>query len=165
MQEETIATVKLYLNDLDTLQRRWDEASAQKNADVAREQLTAAKAAIDHGRTLGASAPTKIAAAAKTNADALIKENDNLLHDLALDIEIANENLVAFETRTNAVAFAPSTPVANPTPTTPEPTPGTPPDHATNISCDAEIALECPEGQVDACMKDPKAESHACVPK
>jgi hypothetical protein len=31
------------------------------------------------------------------------------------------------------------------------------------VPCAQEIALECPEGQVDACLQDPEAASHVCV--
>lgn len=33
-------------------------------------------------------------------------------------------------------------------------------------SCDKEIALECPEGQIDGCLKTPReGDVHACVAK
>lgn len=55
----------------------------------------------------------------------------------------------------------PSTPVSNTDPNQPAPTPtgdGTP--------CEQEIALQCPDGQIDACLKTPReGDVHKCVAK
>ncbi|MDX2093899.1 MAG: hypothetical protein SFX73_39055 [Kofleriaceae bacterium] len=55
---------------------------------------------------------------------------------------------------------APSTPTTNadPAPTAAPTGDGTP--------CSQEIALECPEGQIDGCLKTPaEGTTHACVTK
>ena len=55
----------------------------------------------------------------------------------------------------------PNTPVSNTDPNQPAATPtgdGTP--------CEQEIALQCPEGQIDACLKTPReGDVHKCVAK
>lgn len=34
------------------------------------------------------------------------------------------------------------------------------------VACAQEVALECPEGQIDGCLKQPaEGETHACVAK
>jgi hypothetical protein len=185
MQEETIAVVKVYNTELEVLQRRYDELQPRRNVSPeADKQLAAANEAITEGRTLAASAPTTVATAAKTgNSDALVQAHDHIVEVLTRDIEIAKDTLAAFESYTNAVAYAsakpatipaavpPSTPVANP-PTdsalAPGDTPGSKPEGITNgagggIACTAEIAMKCPEGQVDACSKG--AATHSCVAK
>jgi hypothetical protein len=187
MQEETIASVKIYLGDLEVLQRRYSELVPMKGTSPeADKKLAAADQAITEGRTLAASAPTTVATAAKTaNPEALTRAHDEIIEKLVANIELARDNLAAFEAFTTAVSYAatrPSTiPSSMPTPTTPDtgvandgagassaakmPAGGTAAGHTTDIPCSAEIALQCPDGQVDACIKTPTAATHACVPK
>ena len=175
MQEETIATVKIYNGELDALQRRYDELAATRgSASAANKLLEEAGQAITTGRTTAASAPTSVAAAAKSgNADALTQEHYALVDKLEHSIANAKDNLAAYETYTDSVAFggAPRTPapVANPTPDTPTANDGStgapPAGGGIGIPCTNEIALQCPEGQIDACMKTPGATVHACVAK
>lgn len=189
MQEETIATVKIYLGELEALQRRHDELVPRRGTSPeADKKLAAADQAITEGRTLAASAPTTVATAAKTgNPEALKRAHDEIIEKLTENIALATDNLVAFESFSTAVSYAAgkpatvpsSTPPASP-PTTPDtavandgpggpaakmPAGGTPAGHTTDIPCSAEIALQCPDGQVDACIKNPAAATHACVPK
>jgi hypothetical protein len=185
MQEETIATVKIYNAELDALQRRFDELNATKGpSSDANKLLEAAGQAINTGRTTAASAPTSVAAAAKTSTEALTQEHYALIAKLDHSIATASDNLAGYEAFISSVAYAstkptavpaagepaPDTAVANPT----NPSDGaaakmpagtTPSGHVTDIPCSAEIALQCPEGQIDACIKSPTAATHACVAK
>jgi len=176
MQEETIATVKLYMNELDTLQRRHDELVPKKNLSPEADKfLAAANQAITEGRTLAASAPTTVATAAKSgNAEALTQKHYTIIEQLEEDIVVAKDNLVTFETFTNASAYGGAKmPVAVPPDMPPDmpvgndgaaaKTPDTATDHGT--PCSAELVLQCPEGQIDVCMKQPDAATHACVAK
>ncbi len=182
MQEETIATVKIYMGELDVLQRRYDELAATKGPSAdANAMLEAAGQAIKEARTRAASAPTTVAAAAKSgNPDAVTQEHYAIKQMLDQDIEIAKDKLAGYESFTSAVAYAGTKPA--PTPNTHDtpvandgaapdganakmPAGATPSGHATDIPCSAEIVLQCPEGQVDACMKTPSAATHACVAK
>lgn len=37
---------------------------------------------------------------------------------------------------------------------------------ANGVACDKEIAMQCPEGQIDGCLKTPaEGTTHACVAK
>jgi hypothetical protein len=182
MQEETIATVKIYLGELDALQRRYEELVPRKGVSPeADKRLAAADQAITEARTLAASAPTTVATAAKSkNPEALIEAHDTIREKLVANIALAKDHLVAFDTFTTAVAHASQTPAKAPAaPTAPAsdmpvatdgaaakmPAGGTPADHKTDIPCTAEIALQCPEGQIDICLKQPDAATHACVAK
>ncbi len=188
MQEETIATVKIYLGELDVLQRRYDELAATKGPSAdANAMLEAAGQAIKEARTRAASAPTTVAAAAKSgNPDALTQEHYAIKQMLDQDIQIAKEKLAGYESFASAVAYAGTKPAAvapdthapdgHDTPVSNDgaapdganakmPAGATPSGHATDIPCSAEIALQCPEGQVDACTKTPPAATHACVAK
>lgn len=54
---------------------------------------------------------------------------------------------------------APSTPTSNADPSTA-------PTTANGQPCTQEVALVCPEGQIDACLKaPPEGTTHTCVPK
>lgn len=53
----------------------------------------------------------------------------------------------------------PASPVTNT-----DPAPATEPAAGDGVPCSQEIALECPEGQIDGCLKTPpEGETHACV--
>lgn len=181
MQEETIASVKVQLAELDILQRRYDDLARRKSdMPAANEHLAGASKAINEGRTLAASAPTQVATAAKSgNPEALTQAHFDILHQLQEDIAIAKDHLVAYE---NATTFATAKTAAPAPIPTPAPTPDTPvandgdaaakmpagtapAGHTTDIPCSAEIALQCPEGQIDGCMKTPATATHACVAK
>ncbi len=177
MQEETIATVKIYNGQLDALQRRFDDLNATRGpSSDANKLLEAAGQAINTGRTTAASAPTSVAAAAKSgNADALTEEHHALIDKLDHSIAVATENLAGYETFMSSVAYASGTPAAG----APHTSVTSPPDGSagkmpagtspanttTDIPCEAEIALQCPEGQIDACLKTPASATHACVAK
>ncbi len=176
MQEETIATVKMYTVELDVLQRRYDALEAVKSrseAVAANAMLEKAGAAITAARTKAAAAPTSVAAAAKSGKpEALTQEHYAILQEIELNIEIAKDNLAGYETYVSSVAYASTKPAA--VPPTGEPKPDTantgsgtttPPGHTSDLPCSAEILLQCPEGQIDACMKSPTAATHGCVPK
>lgn len=63
-------------------------------------------------------------------------------------------------TTTQPAATDPNTPTSNTDPNQPAPT-GT----GEGTSCAQEIALQCPEGQIDACLKSPpEGDFHKCVP-
>ena len=54
----------------------------------------------------------------------------------------------------------PSTPTSNTEPTPVTTTPGE------GVTCDKEIAMVCPDGQIDGCLKTPvEGTTHACVAK
>jgi hypothetical protein len=188
MQEETIATVKMYNGELDVLQRRYDELAATRGSSAdANAMLEAAGQAIRTARTLAASAPTTVATAAKSgNADALTEEHYRIIEGLVHEIDIAKDDLAGYETFASSVAYAGTKPPVIPPSDEPPPaTPDTPVSndgagtgsaakmpagttaagHATDIPCSAEIALQCPEGQIDACMKTPSSATHGCVAK
>lgn len=183
MQEETIATVKIYLGEVDVLQRRYDELVAKKAPSTeAGKLLESANQAITTARTTAASAPTAVAAAAKSgNADAVTEQHYAIIAKIENSIENATSSLASYENLTANAAVRPA-PITEPTPTpAPTPTPDmpvsndgaapagkmpagpTPAGHTTEIPCTAEIALQCPDGQVDACTKG--AANHACVAK
>lgn len=174
MQEETIATVKIYVGELETLQRRYDALVAARGpSQDANAMLEAAGQAINTARTRAASAPTVVAAAAKSgNAEALTQEHYAIITELEKNIALAKDDLAGYEAFAAGVAYASSRPVAIP-PTTPPPnTPvgndgagsAAPTTPGRELPCSAEIALQCPDGQIDACIKDPTAATHVCVP-
>lgn len=181
MQEETIATVKIYNGELDALQRRFDELNATRGpSSDANKMLEAAGQAISTGRTTAASAPTAVAAAAKSgNPEALTQEHYAIIAKLDHSIATASDELAGYEAFISSVAYASAKPVAVPAQGEPAPDASasndgasakmpagtTPSGHATDIPCSAEIALQCPEGQIDACIKTPGAATHACVAK
>jgi hypothetical protein len=186
MQEETIATVKIYNAELDALQRRFDELNATKGpSSDANKLLEAAGQAINTGRTTAASAPTSVAAAAKTSTEALTQEHYALIAKLDHSIATASDNLAGYEAFISSVAYASTKPAVVPAgepasgmtihttgsddisdaPAAKMPAGTTPSGHVTDIPCSAEIALQCPEGQIDACIKSPTAATHACVAK
>jgi hypothetical protein len=48
----------------------------------------------------------------------------------------------------------------------PAPPPANPEPATAGVECAKEIALECPEGQIDGCLKTPvEGTTHACVAK
>ena len=193
MQEETIGVVKVYVGELDVLQRRFADLDSRRTllgplvTPEAAAKLKIASDAITKGRTTATSAPTTVAAAAKTgNAEKLTQEHDTIIETLEHEIRTARENIDAFETyamtaETRPAAPPPQVPAhTNTDPNTPvsnDPHAGSgapmgkmpagtqPADHVTDIPCAAEIKLVCPDGQVDACEKTPPSATHACVPK
>jgi hypothetical protein len=184
MQEDTIATVKVYIGEIDVLQRRYDELAANRGpSSDANKMLEAAGQAISTARTTAASAPTTVAAAAKSgNPEALTQEHYAIISKLETNIALASDSLAGYETFTTSVAYASARPAVVPAPAKNEPAPDTsatndagsaakmpagdqPADTKTGIPCAAEIALQCPTGQIDACMKaGSNATVHACVP-
>lgn len=55
----------------------------------------------------------------------------------------------------------PSTPTSNA-----DPAPATTPATGEGVPCAQEVALVCPDGQIDGCLKTPaEGETHACVAK
>ncbi|MFN0248971.1 MAG: hypothetical protein ACKV2T_18950 [Kofleriaceae bacterium] len=181
MQEDTIATVKVYIGELDVLQRRYDQLVANRGpSSDANKMLEAAGQAITKARTTAASAPTTVAAAAKSgNPEELTQEHYTIISTLETNIALAKNSLAGYETFITSVAYASSRPAVVPVENEPAPDTGaandpssaaqmppTPPGPASNIPCSAEIALQCPTGQIDACMKaGTNATVHACVPQ
>lgn len=103
MQEETIGAVKIYIVELDTLQRRADllgtnleKHSAAKGVEEASQILGAAKTELDQLRRLAGSTPTLAATAAKSNnPEEISKVHDETVAKLIEGIAIVKDELAA----------------------------------------------------------------------
>ena len=107
MQEETIAGVKLYIGDLETLQRHHNDLRAQaEKLGGAAPQLAEAEQILAHAREeleslhkLAGSAPTLAATAAKSNnPEEILKVRDETLEKLAEGTRTVRDELATFET-------------------------------------------------------------------
>lgn len=165
MQEETVAMVQVYARDLETEQRRADtllQRGRQAGGDApgiadAGRVLGEARSQLDTLRALASSAPTLVATAAKTGkVEEVQKVNDDTLEKLDAGLGLVRADLDAVENWVMAASERPRGRAAQP------PISET---QQTGIPCVNEIALRCPEGLIDGCLKVPQeGDTHRCVP-
>lgn len=104
LQEETLTDVKVYVSELDILQKRAESLLARgrgvataPGVNEAGKRLTEVRARLERLRGMTQSAPTAVAEAAKTGFEALKKSSDELVDHLDDGIALVRADLEAVE--------------------------------------------------------------------